>query len=181
MGTPKHALAAGGESFMARAAAALRDGGCRDVVAVIGADDSAAGTAASQAGARVVINTVEESEQIDSLRLALRNLDPGALGALVLPVDHPLVTSATVRTLIDTWQRSQAPIARASHGGIPGHPTLFAATLFDELLTGDLPDGARTVIDAHQHELLDVPVDDAGVTTDIDTPDDYRGAFGDEA
>lgn len=177
MGTPKPALDADGETFVVRAIDALRDGGCRDVLVVIGPDDSTTGSFASQAGARVVINTAQDSEQIDSLRLALRNLNPGGLGAVVLPVDHPLVSSETVRAVLDAWERTRAPVVRALHDGTPGHPTVFAATIFDELLDGDLPDGARTVVAAHERELIDVPVHDRGVTTDIDTPDDYRRAL----
>ena len=180
MGTPKPALEAGGATFVARAIDALRDGGCRDVLVVIGPDDGTTGTAASQAGASVVVNTARDSEQIDSLRLGLRNLNPGALGAVVLPVDHPLVSAATVRAVVDAWERTRAPIVRPSHRGTPGHPTVFTVTVFDELLHDELPDGARTVVAAHEHDLVDVPVDDEGVVTDIDTPDDYRRALGGE-
>jgi len=178
MGAPKPTLDAAGAPFIERAVAALREGGCRDVIAVLSPDDATAASAASRAGARVLMNTAAESEQIDSLRLALRNLLPGALGAVVLPVDHPLATSATVRALIDAWSSSGAPIARASYHGVAGHPTLFSATIFDELLRGELPEGARSIVAAHASELLDVPVEDPGVTTDVDTPDDYRRAFG---
>lgn len=180
MGTSKPLLDAGGASFVVRAVEALRDGGCRDVLVVVGPADGPTGTAASGAGAQVVVNTARDSEQIDSLRLALRNLKPGALGAVVLPVDHPLVSSATVRAVIEAWERTRAPIVRASHHGTPGHPAVFTVTVFDELLRGELPDGARSVVAAHEAETVDVPVDDPGVTTDIDTADDYRRALGGE-
>lgn len=178
MGESKPTLDAGGESFIERAVAALRDGGCREVIAVVTPRESQAAAAAAQAGARVVMNTAEDSEQIDSLRLALRNMNPGARAVVVLPVDHPLATGGTVSALLDAWTGSGAPLARPTYRGAPGHPTLFAASLFDELLTGELPEGARSVVAAHEHEALDVEVGDAGVTTDVDTPDDYRRAFG---
>jgi molybdenum cofactor cytidylyltransferase len=178
MGASKPTLDAAGAPFIERAVVALLDGGCRDVIAVLSPDDATAATAAARAGARVLMNTVPDSEQIDSIRLALRNLLPGATGAVVLPVDHPLATSGTVRTLIDAWAARRAPIARASHQGSAGHPTLFSAAVFDELLRGELPEGARTIVANHAADLLDVPVDDPGVTTDVDTPEDYRRAFG---
>lgn len=180
MGESKPTLDAAGAPFIERAVAALRDGGCRDVLAVVTPDEADAGAAAAQAGARVVMNTAPDSEQVDSLRLALRNLNPGARGVLVLPVDHPLATSATVAALLDAWSARPAPLVRATYRGVPGHPTLFAASLFDELLAGELPEGARSVVSAHEHEALDVAVEDAGVTTDVDTPDDYRRVFGND-
>lgn len=174
MGTSKATLSVDDAAFITRAVAALRAGGCRDVVAVIRPEGGAAGTAASQAGARVVMNTAPDAEQIDSLRLALRNLLPGADGALVLPVDHPLVSAQTVAAVIAAFASKRPPIARASHAGVAGHPTLFGTALFEELLHGELPEGARSVIAAHRDDVLDVAVDDAGVTADIDTPDDLR-------
>jgi CTP:molybdopterin cytidylyltransferase MocA len=180
MGRSKPLLGVDDTTFVASVVRALRDGGCRGVVVVIGADAGVVGTAASEAGARVVINTAPDSEQIDSLRLCLRNLDPGAEAVAVLPVDHPLVATETIAVVIDAFAAARPPIARASFGGVPGHPTLFSAALFEELLEGDLPDGARSVIARHAAEVLDVTVDDAGVTADIDTPDDYRRHVGGE-
>ena len=180
MGRSKPLLGVDDSTFITRVVKSLLEGGCREVVAVIGADDADAGAAASQAGARVVINAASESEQIDSLRLALRNLLPGAEGIVLLPVDHPLVSADTVATLIDAYTRARPAIARASTGGTAGHPTLFAETLFDELLHGDLEEGARTLIAAHDADVLDVPVDDRGVIADIDTPEDYRRHVGGE-
>ena len=34
--------------------------------------------------------------------------------------------------------------------------------------------GAKAVLRAHSHAIVDVDVDDAGVAGDIDTPEDYR-------
>lgn len=180
MGAPKPGLGVDDTTFIARVVNSLLNGGCRDVVAVVGTGAGDVGAAAAQAGARVVVNTAPESEQIDSLRLGLRNLMPGAGGALVLPVDHPLVQPRTVSAVIQAFARACPPIARATYAGAPGHPTLFAAALFDELLHGDLAEGARTLIAAHGAEVLDVPVDDPGITADIDTPDDYRRHVGGE-
>lgn len=180
MGKSKPMLGVDDSTFIARVVESLLGGGCRDVVAVIGADASEVGSAAAQAGARVVINAAPESEQIDSLRLALRNVMPGAEAAVVLPVDHPLVMRETVSAVIDAFTSARPPIARAAHGGVAGHPTLFSATLFEELLHGELPEGARTMVARHRAETLDVPVDDPGVTADIDTPDDFRRHMGGE-
>ena len=180
MGSAKSSLEVDGTTFMTRAVKALRDGGCRDVIAVIGPDNGPAGAAASQAGARVVMNVARDSEQIDSLRLAIRNLDPGAVAIAVLPVDHPLASAATTDAVIRAWAAARAPIARPTYAGVAGHPTVFAAELFDELLHGKLPEGARSVVAAHAAELLDVEVPDPGVTADIDTPDDYRRLVGED-
>jgi len=38
--------------------------------------------------------------------------------------------------------------------------------------------GAKTVVRAHEHDLLNVPVDDEGCLVDIDTRDDYSKLSG---
>lgn len=178
MGRAKPMLGVDDSTFIARVVRVLRAGGCRDVVAVVSPDDDRVGSAAAAEGARVVANPSAGGEQIDSLRLGLRSLQAGARGVVLLPVDHPLVQHETVGALIAAFGRNGAPVVRASHRSRPGHPTLFSAAVFEELLEGELPDGARSVIAAHETAVEDVAVDDEGVLADIDTPDDYRWHLG---
>lgn len=178
MGRPKALLELDGQTFVARAVAALRGGGCAEVVVVVGGSDPAARDieeAARTGGVRRVIpNPAERSEQIDSIRIAIGSLAPDARAAVLLPVDVPLVGASQVRAVVDGFRGSGAPIVIAAHGGVRGHPALFSAALFQELLMPDLPEGARTVIQAHEADLLEVEVDEPGVLSDVDTPEDYR-------
>ncbi|MDB4950762.1 MAG: xanthine and dehydrogenase maturation factor, XdhC/CoxF family [Gemmatimonadetes bacterium] len=178
MGEPKALLALDGATFLARAVAALRDGGCAEVLVVTGpADDDAARRIAWDAevlGARVAVNPRAESEQADSLRAGLLALSAGVDAAVVLPVDVPWVDAEAVRRVIGAFARRGAPVVRAAHGGRNGHPVLFARRLFAELLEPDLPEGARTVIHRHAEQAESVEVSAAGVLADVDTPEDYR-------
>jgi molybdenum cofactor cytidylyltransferase len=174
MGEPKPLLELDGQTFIERAVGTLRAGGCRIVVAVVneGADWTA--RLADTTGALVVLNDDERAQQIDSLRRALPHLPADGAGALVLPVDHPTVSPDTVRALIAAFRDDGALIVRPLYRSVPGHPTLFARPLFDELLHGELRDGARTVIEAHLEQIRDIEVADAGVLADVNTPEDYR-------
>ncbi len=174
MGQPKPLLEVGEESFLERAVRVLRDGGCRRVFVVAHEDDAEVIELAESADADVVLNPDAGSEQIDSLRRGLEALPEDSEGVVVLPVDHPLLATATVEAMILAFRHRKAPIVRATYRGEPGHPTLFARELFPELSQSHLPDGARTVIDAHADEIEDVPVDDPGVPIDINTPEEYR-------
>jgi CTP:molybdopterin cytidylyltransferase MocA len=178
MGRPKPLLTLDGETLIERAVRVLREGGCGGVVAVVRADDDAARLARA-AGARVVVNDDPQAEQADSLRLALRELPDNAAAAAVLPVDVPFVRPATVACLVAAFRSGAALVVRPTYRGEPGHPTLFARPLFAELAAPGLPHGARTVIEAHTADTLDIEVDDPGVTQDVDTPEDlarYGGA-----
>jgi molybdenum cofactor cytidylyltransferase len=178
MGRRKETLQVGDETFLERAVRVLREGGCEDVVVVMETVDPEPARLASGAGARVAPGGAGP-EQIDSLRAGLRALAATVRAAVVIPVDHPLIRPSTVAAIIRTFEDRGAPVVRVSHGGRHGHPVLFAATVFDELLSGDLPDGARTVVGAHAADLVELDVDDPGVLADINTPADYEEHLGD--
>jgi molybdenum cofactor cytidylyltransferase len=102
-----------------------------------------------------------------------------AEAALVVPVDLPLVSAATVCLVLRGWRAAGAAIARPVRSdGRHGHPVVFAARLFPELRAADPAIGARQVLRAHAAEVLDVPVDDEGAFEDIDTPADYERLVG---
>lgn len=174
MGRPKALLDASGESFIERAVHVLRRGGCRYVLAVVPPDEEWEIRLADVSGAEVIFNPEPASEQIASLRLALAHVTYDAAGAMVLPVDFPLVRASTVVALRESFLARGAPVVRPTYRGRPGHPTLFARTVFPELLDPRLDDGARTLVERHAHDREDVAVDDPGVVTDINTPEDYR-------
>jgi CTP:molybdopterin cytidylyltransferase MocA len=125
---------------------------------------------------RLVRNPDASRGQLSSLLAGLDALAAGPV--LVTPVDLPLVTPDTVRRLIDAWRATGAPIVRPERAGRHGHPVLFSESILAELRAADLAAGARPVIEAHRHQVVDVPVDDAGAFDDIDTPEDYRRITG---
>ncbi|NIN72598.1 MAG: NTP transferase domain-containing protein [Gemmatimonadetes bacterium] len=177
MGRPKGTLKVGEETFLERAVRVLREGGCGDIVVVLGVDAPQLPGLTMGSGVRATKGG-EGPEQIDSLRAGLRALPATAEAAVVIPVDHPLIEPNTVTTIIETFEACRAPVVRVFHGGRGGHPVLFAANVFDELLSSELPEGARTVIRAHDGDLVEVDVDDPGVLIDINTPADYEEHLG---
>jgi molybdenum cofactor cytidylyltransferase len=177
MGRAKAMLELGGRSFLERAITALRDGGCEPVV-VVTADpaadpsDRAIVAEAERCGGRVAVNRLPGSEQIDSLRCALRALPPEARAALVLPVDVPELPAAVVGRLVDLFLRTGAPVAVLEKDGRHGHPVLFARSVWPELMSAALDGGARAVVHAHAADraILSIPT----LPADVDTPEDYR-------
>ncbi|HEU0051796.1 MAG TPA: nucleotidyltransferase family protein [Longimicrobium sp.] len=180
MGRPKAFLRLDGRTFLERAVSALRDGGCGEVVVVVGPpEDETARAVAESAlalGARLAVNPEPESEQIDSLRAGILALPRRAGVAIVLPVDVPGATAELVVALVDGFRANDALIVRPSAGGRSGHPVLFARPVWRDLLREELPEGARTVIHEHAARVHEVPV--PALPEDVDTPDDYRRLAG---
>ncbi len=93
----------------------------------------------------------------------------------MLPVDAPAVRPGTVRALIEAFQAAPgAHVVRPVHDGKPGHPTLFARAVFEQLLQPGLTHGAETIVTRHSASRLDVPVDDPGIAGNVNTPADYE-------
>ncbi|MFQ5878484.1 MAG: NTP transferase domain-containing protein [Acidobacteriota bacterium] len=180
MDRPKALLEIEGASFLARAIATLEAGGCDEVVAVCPPGVRAIGEAAESAGARVAWVGEGGGEQIDSLRAGLRTLGGGVEAVVVHPVDHPRVEPGTVAALISAFRARRAPIVVPVCEGERGHPALFASAVFPELLAGRGPEGARSVVNAHEDELEEVIVRDRGALIDVDTPEEYRRHLGAE-
>ena len=178
-GEPKALAASGQRTFISQILKALADAGVAPRVVVVRAGDEAllAELARADVAARAVVNPDPERGQLSSLLAGLDAVDePHVTGVIVMLVDMPLVTAATIRRLIDAASASAALVIRASYGGRPGHPVVFRRAAFDALRRADLAVGAKAVVHALPTE--DLPVADRGVVEDVDTPADYERLFG---
>jgi molybdenum cofactor cytidylyltransferase len=99
---------------------------------------------------------------------------PDAEGWLVLPGDMPMVREDSILAVADALV--DHPVAFTQYRGRRGHPVGFAAELFSELVALEGDEGARRVV--ARYPAHGVPVDDAGVLLDIDTPADLAQARG---
>jgi len=182
MGRTKALLPIGAETFVVHLARAFLAADIDDLVVVAGpAERLAVESALVDAGitARVVENPRRDEGQLSSLHVGLGLADrPGVEGVVVGLVDVPLVSTATIRAVVDAHHRTHAPLVRPAVGNRHGHPVLFARAVFEELRHADPALGAKAVVRAHDRDLVDVPVDDEGACIDIDTPADYARLIG---
>ncbi len=179
MGRPKALLEVDGETFLRRAVQALATAGCEPVFVVVAEGDDRTAAEAERAGALVLTNPDPGEGPITSFRIALAELADSVAGVVYLPVDHPMVHTRTVATLLEAALSADAALTVPMYGSERGHPALFGAALFPELSDPALEGGARTVVHRHLPEALLVEVDDPGVVTDIDTPEAYGAVIAD--
>lgn len=167
-----------GQCFLGRACDLLAAAGASPIVCVIahGGEDRVRQAAPE---AVVVVNQNPEAGQLSSLQLGLRAAaDFAPEAAVVLPVDVPLVTAATVRALLDRWRESRPPVVRpVSRDGRHGHPVVFSSVLFDQLSAADPSTGAKPIVRAYVTAAGDLLIEDEGAFFDVDTVDDYVRAF----
>ena len=176
MGYPKPLLRIGNESFLVHTAAIMLDVVDRLII-VLGAHAKRVRPAVP-ADSRIVVveNPHYERGQLSSLKVGLSAVSLTASAAIVHLADHPLVRRASFEALVAGYGRSGKPIIIARYEGRRGHPVIFARALFDELLSAPEDQGARVVVNADPSRVAYVDVDDAGVTTDLDTPADLERA-----
>jgi molybdenum cofactor cytidylyltransferase len=177
MGRAKAMLPLGNETFLTRIVRTFLDADVDDVVIVVGHEADAIVTGFSTSGlpARFVLNREYDRGQLSSLLAGLTVVDrPGVVATLVTLVDVPLVSAATVRTVIDRYRATRAPIVRPTSGLRHGHPLLIDRSIFNEVRAADHEAGIKPIVRAHASHDGDVEVSDEGAFTDIDTADDYR-------
>jgi molybdenum cofactor cytidylyltransferase len=183
MGTPKAALPLGrhGGTVLSHGVASLLAAGVPQVVVVAGAHVEAVrrSLGVSPDPVRIVEHPGWQEGQLSSLVCGLGALDQPLLEAvLVTLVDVPLVSPDTTRRLIRAWRERGAAILRPARGDQHGHPVLFDRRVFAALRSADPSRGAKPVVHAHAHDLVNVPVDDDGAFLDLDTPEDYQRILG---
>jgi len=97
---------------------------------------------------------------------------------MLCPVDHPMISRAIVGELIAAFDGTQKSIVLPTYKGRRGHPVIFRAVLYEELLEASPEVGARQVVWAHADDVLEVPTIEKGVSVNIDDPITYRNVFG---
>jgi molybdenum cofactor cytidylyltransferase len=184
MGSPKAVLeTSDGLPFVVRIVQTLRAAGVADVVVVTGRhhDDISRVLEAVARPDRPLLarNPNPSRGQLSSLLVGMDAVvTPDTEGLLVTLVDVPMVSVTTVAAVVERWRRDRAPIVRPAIGDRHGHPVIFDRSLFGELRRAPLDAGAKSVVRAHAHEIVNVAVDDEGCLVDVDTPEEYRGLQG---
>ncbi|MCK0174563.1 NTP transferase domain-containing protein [Mycolicibacterium sp. F2034L] len=159
-GMPK--VLAGEGEWLRIAVRALADGGCDDVLVVLGA-----AVVEVPAPARAVV----ADDWADGLSASVRAgiLAAGDADVAVLhTVDTPDIGAAAVRRVLDA---AAAGVARAVYGGRPGHPVAIARRHWPALLDslhGD--DGARPFL-RERDDVMRVECGDLSSGEDVDTAD----------
>lgn len=177
MGIPKALLPLpGGESYLVSACRVLRAGGCREVVAVLGARaDEARAHLADLPGVHAIVNPAWAEGMGTSLRAGiafLRRCSP-ASAAVIHVVDLPGVGPDVVRRLIEVGGTAEHVLARAVYDGAPGHPVLLGREHWAgaaAMAAGD--QGAREYLRAHRPDLIEMS--DLATGADLDTPAERR-------
>jgi molybdenum cofactor cytidylyltransferase len=150
------------------------------VVVVAGKNVAELEPIADAHGAFTVVNPAPERGQFSSIQVGLRDvLNRGRDAAFLVPVDRPPVLPATVRDLRAAFLASDtgiwAAVPEVSREGVAihGHPILLGREMMEQFLRAPADSVARDIEHQHQQHILYVPVSDARVAANVDTPEEY--------
>jgi molybdenum cofactor cytidylyltransferase len=126
----------------------------------------------------IVINEDWEKGQLSSIQAAIRSLPAGTDGLILCLIDHPLISAVLIDDLIGQFYATKTNIVLPVYGGQRGHPVIFSAALYDELLAAPLDKGARAVVWAHAREVTEMPTAEQGCVLNLNDPDTLQRATG---
>src|ERR1700674_5183378 len=182
MGTPKALIPYRGRTFVEHLLEVTRHPRVSVPRIVLGAGASEMREKLSGQEAAIVVNPNWYSGQLSSIHAAIRSLPQGTTEGLILcPVDHPVVSAKLVSELIDAFDASRKLIILPTFQGRRGHPVIFHATLYEELLSARPEIGARQVVWAHADDVAEVPTDEEGVTLNLNDPETLKKALEDQS
>lgn len=171
MGRCKQLLPLGTTTVIGRCLETLRQGGVESIVVIVSEEGQEVADAAGEYCVRVAINRLSDGDMASSIRVGRDLLDADCSGVIIALCDCPLVTAATVASLLDRHALFPEAIIRPSYDASRGHPLLFARSILDELTEGMT---LRDILGSNPQRIHDVAVDDPGILIDMDTPEDYR-------
>ena len=170
MGEFKPMLSIGSISVAQRVIATLSQAGVSKIVMVTGYNATILERHLSGNGIIFLRNeNYETTQMFDSVKIGLSYLQDKCDKVLFTPVDVPLFTAKTVKTILE----SGAPLAVPMCEGQQGHPILIANTLIPEILNDCGEMGLKGAMDRCSVPLLRIDVEDPGTIHDADTPEDF--------
>jgi len=171
MGLSKQLLPLGHSPVIRHCLDSVVASGLQDIVVVLGADHDEIASTISGMRVRTAFNADPRSDMAGSVRLGLRQIDPASTGVLICLADHPLVSSETIKELVNVHLSVPDSILIPVYKGGRGHPTLFPRKTIEDIYSVET---LRDLIASRSGSVRAVDVDDEGVILDMDTPEDYE-------
>ncbi|HIC88736.1 MAG TPA: putative selenium-dependent hydroxylase accessory protein YqeC [Anaerolineae bacterium] len=177
----KQLLPWGGNTLVGHVVARAQGANLTPIVVVTGRAMDRVQAAVAPRRVHIVHNPHWRHGQSSSIRIGLQALayQPPVGAAIFILADQPRISPELIQALIERHSRTLASIVVPVHAGQRGNPVLFDHDLFEDLmaLKGDV--GGRVLMNRYADQVEELPWPE-DVSQDIDTPDDYARALGQE-
>ena len=181
MGRNKLLLDLDGKPILCHAVDQVLAAGITEVIVVCGHQAARVRAALGERPVKVVEAREHRLGMSASLKAGIAALSPTSTAAFVLLGDMPLVSPTLLRRMLAAYNPVEGrSIVLPVHAGKRGNPVLWDRRYFADMqnLAGDV--GARHLIGEYATDVVEIAAEDAGIFSDIDTPQAYaalrRGA-----
>ncbi|MCC6442654.1 MAG: nucleotidyltransferase family protein [Armatimonadetes bacterium] len=123
-----------------------------------------------------IVNLDYEEGMLSSIQCGFGMVPDEADGILLCLGDQPWLSPKVVRALLETFESADRGILIPAFNGRRGHPILIAMRYRDEVLDLEDSGGLRQLHEAHPDDILEAPVGDESILSDMDLPEDYDRA-----
>ncbi len=154
------------------------------VIVVAGKNEAVLEPVAYAHGAFIAVNREPERGQFSSLQVGVQEvLNRGRDAALVALIDHPPVLPITVKLLLDAFLTpgldvwAVVPEVRRGEQVVHGHPIVVRREMIEVFLRAPADATGRDIEHQYQQHVQYLPVEDARIAANIDTPEDYERLF----
>ena len=149
---------------------------CELAIVVGGANAEALRPTIYARAAYLVVNPDPSRGQFSSLQVGLQEvLNRGRDKALITHVDRVPAAPTTIAKLKQRATNTAGPwLFVPEHNGQHGHPVLARREMIEVWLKSSPETTAREVEHAHQQRIAYVPVADAHILANVNTPEEYQ-------
>ncbi|MHC4758371.1 MAG: nucleotidyltransferase family protein [Planctomycetota bacterium] len=180
MGKLKPLLRFNDHTFLEHIISVLKISETDEITVVLGARADKIKESLDLSDVRVVINKDFKKGQLSSLIAALKQIPEETEAIIMCLVDHPFISTELVNKIIHKFRETSSPVIVPVYNKERGHPTLFAQSLFNELINAPDDQGARYVLYSNEEKVLELDTSEKGTRVGINTPQEYKSHFKEE-
>lgn len=143
------------------------------VIVVLGDKSEKLLSLIKQTSADYCVNQQYKEGMLSSVICGIKHLRQQVDALMIFPGDQPLVSSGTIKLIIDSYKKTYKEIIIPVFEGKRGHPVLIGSSLIGEIERLDPETGLRGLVKAYPHAVLEVKTNDPGTIKDFDTYEEY--------
>lgn len=175
MGTSKPLLPLGEETVVERTIRNFKEAGVENITVVTGYRGEEVQQKAAHMSVKFVHNAAyADTDMLASVCLGIAALKKDTKGVLVCPADVPLISPQTIENVLECMEEGDCKIVVPTWQGEMGRPPLFSREAAVKLTEWKQTGGLRKFLEDHQEACRFLPVEDAMICQDMDTPEDYE-------
>jgi molybdenum cofactor cytidylyltransferase len=174
-GSPKALASINGQPVLCYILAKLLKTRLSEIVVVLGANaEEINPLIPTHPRIKNIVNKNYRLGQTSSFQTGLEITAPETRGVMLLPLDMPFITSATIDLLIETFLTEAPPLLVPTYKGKNGHPPLFSRRLLQEFRDLKTEEPLSSIQHRHANETRKLEVADQGIFLSFNTPQEFE-------